>query len=122
METLIAFSKSPMGEIIIRVLCILFIGAFGFKVFVMKIADIFEQYARGEKRKRIIDLISDVISMLGTVALSILISFVYREKQTDLYLIVEGMLYGLGAVGLYQFIDKKLVAYIRAYKGKNGKK
>lgn len=126
-ETIINFTKSPVGEILIRVTCILFIGAMGLKMFIKKIGDIFELYTRSMRTKKMLDLVADVLSIVGTVVISILISHVYshisKENMSELYINAEGILYGFGAVGLnWLFSDGRFMKFIRAWKGRNGKK
>ena len=116
-NSILDFSQSPLGTIIIRALCILFIGAMGFKMFLMKMSDLFELFAKSTKRKKAIELIADMLSIIGTCVLSILVSYRYGEGETQQYIILEGLFYGLGSVGVYQFIiDGKLIKFIRAWK------
>jgi len=122
METFIAFTKSPMGEIIIRVICVLFIGAIGLKLFIKKVADIFELFAKG-KRKQAIELLSDVFSYIGTVGISILVSQVYahigNSTMKEIYINAEGIFYGFGAIGVAWCFEKdRFMKFWRALRGK----
>lgn len=102
-DTILKFSKSPAGEIIIRVACVFFIGS-GVKYFLMKIADFFELLSRSNKTKILIDKFTSMISSIGTVAVSLFVAVLYRKKgQSDFYVYGEGFIYGLGAIGIYYF-------------------
>ena len=126
-NNIIAFTTSPMGEIIIRVVCVLFIGAIGLKLFIKKIFDIFELYARSAKSKKALDLLSEVVSIIGTVGISMIVSHVYAHindgTMKEIYINAQGLFYGLGAVGLsWLFADGRLIKFVRVWRGKSGKK
>lgn len=113
-NTLINFSKSPAGEIIIRVSCVFFVGAVGSRQFFKVFADLFELFTTPKKAK-IINAVSNLLGMLGCIFMSILTSIIYSQDRSPLRLYGEGVLYGFGALGLYSFyISGKLKAVIQS--------
>ena len=122
-DSIIIFSKSPIGEILIRVICVLFIGL-GLKYFLMKIADLFELLSRSKKAKEAIDILSNIASNIGTVGVSFFVCALYRKKgQSDFLVYGEAVIYGLGAIGLYYFfVSGKFKSIWLAIKNGKGKK
>lgn len=109
-EQVLKFLSTPTGRIIVRLVIVMLVGSVGVNTFLRKIANVFGLLTKGEKRKRFIFALTDFVSIIATVFISILVSYEYRTPyQMDFDVYVSGLLYGFGAVGAYQFIiDGKL--------------
>ncbi len=119
-DSIIAFSKSPMGEIIIRFIANFFIGAMGAQTIVMKVSDTLELFAKGEKAKRKIEALANLGAILGCIIMCVLTSALYSGDRAIGFVIAEGTIYGVGTLGAYWFLVsgklKTLLSSIRKSK------
>lgn len=117
METLKEFLLHP---IVIRVICVLFVGAIGSNSIIKKIFMLFELFTRSKKAKEALFILTDIVSGIITILLSVIISFVFKDKgDADKYLWLTGSMYGLAAIGVYHFIiEGRLFKLIKAWRNK----
>lgn len=119
MEQFLEFSNSSIGKILIRVGCIFFIGSVGSHSFLRKIAGLFGLLTKGEKKKKIIFSLTDIVSGFATIVLSIFVSFLYSKGNDKLVVYGEGLIYGFGSIGIYQFIiEGRLTQIIKTIRSK----
>jgi len=103
-DSIISFSKSPMGEIIIRFIANFFVGAMGAQTIVMKVSDALEIFAKGPKAKLKIEAVANLAAIVGCLFMCVLTSALYSGDRAMGFVIAEGTIYGVGTLGAYWFL------------------
>ena len=118
MIELIAFTKTQLGQILIRVIFVSFIGA-GIGLVIKKISDRIGLY-KSERRKKIIHINSEIISYISNIGISVYMSWMYHYNDGSITSALgEGILYGLGAIALQAVaMGGGLLDFIRAFRRK----
>ena len=118
LDSVTAFLLSPAGQILIRVICVTVAGAAPY-IIIMNIEKI-KAYRKSAERKNKMKLISQIISYVSIILISIMIGYKYHRVGLDMIdFLIESILYGLGAVTVfYIFESGTLINFIKIFRRK----
>ena len=116
-QSIIDFLNSSLGIISIRLLCISFIGS-GANLIIQRTFDRLELY-ENSKNKVKLQIKADLISYAVNIGLSIMVSNLYNKNALLIDNIIEGVLYGLGALtAQYIFTSGMFLNLIKIWRKK----
>lgn len=113
----VLFLESSAGQIVIRLLCVSFIGL-GANLFIQRVFERLELYEKPRTKAKL-QIMADLLSYAANIGLSIMVS-IYYDKHNQYYdSIVEGVFFGLGALAFqYIFSSGGFLNFIKVWRKK----